>query len=228
MKRILYSILILITLSTKTASADSEDSFRCGPMGGKSLVQLGCTEDYVVRSCGEPQSKYSDDWIYDLGKGDFVYTLRSRRGRLASIDRGDRSRGRSSVSEPTPKQSKTSTPTNAPTIKDVDHVRVTAIDEDGVLRIDVSYLNRDRDELVFWGDGIAKCSCKVYHNKGNILHQIKGDLMGRASKDLNRYDQDFYFDIPFKHRSKGLRGIIECDIDTRLHLLHATDDFHID
>ena len=229
MKRsaILPCVFTLILINIPYAIAESEDSFRCGPMGGKSLVQLGCTEDYVVRSCGEPQSKYSDDWIYDLGKGDFVYTLRFRRGRLVSIDRGDRSRGRTYQFNPPSQQQPKTAMSNSAAIKDVDHIRVSAYDEDGVLRISVTYLNRDRDKLVFWEEGLAKCVCRCYKNAGNTLHPQKGDFIEDVFKDVTRYDQDFYLDIPPKYRGKGIWGIIDCEVDTRHHRMHATENFKI-
>ncbi|HOV88245.1 MAG TPA: DUF2845 domain-containing protein [Syntrophobacteraceae bacterium] len=227
MRRHLWLVLSLFLFNPANLVADSTESFRCGSMHHKNLVQLGNTEDYVLQSCGEPQSRHYDRWIYDGGRGDFIYTLRFKRGRLVFIDRGDRSLGTRPVSDTSPDPAPQAQAPKKPSIKDVDHVRVFAVDEDGVLRIDISYLNRDRDELVFWENSMARCVCKAYLNKGNLLKPTRGDLIGSVHKDVNRYDQDLYLDISYRYRSKDLWGIIECDVDTRYNQLHATANFHI-
>ena len=100
-----------------------------------------------------------------------------------------------------------------PTLKDVNLVRIGAYIRDGVLKIDIYYLNRDIDKSVFWEEGTVKCQCDIYEGVGKRGDK-KGNKIDGIRKELNRYDQDMYVDIPDKYLNKGKEGIVECIVDT--------------
>lgn len=76
------------------------DSLRCGT----NLARVGEMKPEVFRDCGKPTSsslgtQYGhggtfpgvlEEWIYNRGSGDYVYTLRFMEGQLIDIRRGDR------------------------------------------------------------------------------------------------------------------------------------------
>lgn len=62
------SVFFLVLFTAGAISAD--ESFRCGASGNKKLVQLGDTDQSVREKCGEPQSSYSNRWVYNLGESD--------------------------------------------------------------------------------------------------------------------------------------------------------------
>jgi len=76
------------------------DSLRCGT----GLARLGAMKPEVLRDCGKPSSaslgtQYShggtfpgvlEEWIYNRGTADYVYTLLFAEGQLIEIRRGDR------------------------------------------------------------------------------------------------------------------------------------------
>jgi hypothetical protein len=76
------------------------DSLRCGI----NLTRLGEMKAEVARECGKPSSssvgpQYGHDgtfpgvieeWIYNRGPGDYIYTLKFQEGQLIGIRRGER------------------------------------------------------------------------------------------------------------------------------------------
>ncbi len=76
-------------------------SLRCGTND----IQIGALEAEVKKSCGLPTSRIGmeiwgrsevlgpgalEDWVYNRGSTDFIYTLRFEGGRLIRIIRGER------------------------------------------------------------------------------------------------------------------------------------------
>jgi len=109
-------------------------------------------------------------------------------------------------------------------LRHVDLIRITAYENDGVLKISILYQNRFRDELVFWKEGTVECWCEVYENVGTLLERRKGPGIVGIYKTLHRYSQDFYVDVPEGYLNKGKWGIIECTVETGYKKIIATTD----
>jgi hypothetical protein len=106
MKKILSVLIALMFVSFYPLSAMSYiasgdvDSLRCGTH----LARVGDLKPQVFRECGKPASSTSgaqyghdgtfpgvmEEWIYNLGPGDYLYTLLFEEGQLIEIRRGDR------------------------------------------------------------------------------------------------------------------------------------------
>lgn len=229
MKRLSSFALALALVTFMAGFACADESFRCGAPGNKRLVQLGDTDESVRTKCGEPQSSYSGRWVYNLGETDFIYSLFFRRGRLVSIDRGERGYPYPASSSTSSTQQQTSTTSSRPAvpIKSVDLIRVSATEQDGVIRIGLLYKNRDTDKLVYWNDGSAKCYCEIFENIGTLLDRKAGARIGLVKKEVKSFSQDFYCDVPRSLQGRDMWAIIDCQVNTGFHQLRATDDIKI-
>lgn len=97
---ILAQALIMAFCASVGLAADYVPSLRCGPK----LVSVGDNKLDVLSKCGEPDmrekitglygSQVEEEWIYNLGSGDFMYTLTFEGGALKSIARGGRGSSR--------------------------------------------------------------------------------------------------------------------------------------
>lgn len=71
-----------------------DDSLRCG----SNLVRLGDSKLSVIQNCGDPHNKETvsgyphdyDIWTYNLGYGDFIYTLKFQGDKLKAIEKKGR------------------------------------------------------------------------------------------------------------------------------------------
>lgn len=229
MKCLSSFVLALALVATIYGFSSADESFRCGPVGSKKLVMLGETDQSVREKCGEPQSSYSGRWVYNLGEADFIYSLHFRRGRLVSIDRGERGTPPSAASTASTTRQQTSTTSSGPavSIKPVDLARISATEQDGVIKIDLLYVNRDTDKLIYWNDGSAKCYCEIFENIGTLLDQKAGTRIGSIKKEVKSFDQDFYCDVPRSLQGRNIWAIIDCQVNTGFHQLRATGDVKI-
>ena len=107
MKTIMSSLLLFPLLFSVfvdcSLALDPVDSMRCG----SKLVMIGDTKVDILSKCGEPAmrdkvvryfkvnryeegSRADDQWTYDLGPQDFIYTLTFEGVVLKEIGRGGR------------------------------------------------------------------------------------------------------------------------------------------
>ena len=97
---ILANALILALCISVGSAADQVASVRCGSR----LVMVGDNKLDVLSKCGEPDmreritglygSQTEEEWTYDFGSGDFIYTLTFEGGNLRRIARGGRGSSR--------------------------------------------------------------------------------------------------------------------------------------
>ena len=113
-------------------------------------------------------------------------------------------------------------------LEDVDFITISSHLENGVLKFDFSYKNRDQDESVFWEGGKINCNCKVYENIGSIIDRKKGQRIANKNKTLTRYGQGMYINISKRYIDKGKRALIECSVYTGYRILNASDDTSLD
>lgn len=112
-------------------------------------------------------------------------------------------------------------------LQDIDMISLRAYMKDGVVRVKIIYRNRDEDKLVFWRKGTISCYYAIYENVGNSLRPKKGEEILSGSKDLNRFRQDFYIDMPAQYMGPDKRAIIECTVNTGYDTLTARDGFSL-
>jgi hypothetical protein len=115
MKKIFIAMLgmplLLAVLAEYSAAIEAVDSMRCG----SKLVQIGDTKVDILAKCGEPtlrgkiernttvkksrarsastvedRSRVDEQWTYNFGPQDFLYTLTFEGVELTSIGRGGR------------------------------------------------------------------------------------------------------------------------------------------
>ena len=89
------ALVMALRIATGFAG-DSVTSVRCGSR----LVMVGDNKLDVLSKCGEPNmrekitgqygSQTEEEWTYNFGSGDFLYTLTFEGGHLKRIDRGGR------------------------------------------------------------------------------------------------------------------------------------------
>ncbi len=121
----------------------------------------------------------------------------------------------------------TSFPDEIIDLSQVDMIRVSAHVQDGILNVSVLYYNRDQDKLVFWKRGNVTCRYEIYTAEGGVFNQKKDMLITNGYKELNRFSQDFYVDIPETYFGEGKSGIIECEVDINYNTLRASADFSL-
>jgi hypothetical protein len=95
MKKLLISFAFITWILCGAALCMADDfgseSLRCD--GGS--ISIGCPKAEVLSSCGTPTSKSvlpdsSENWMYNMGPTDYIYTLNFVGEQLNTIQRGDR------------------------------------------------------------------------------------------------------------------------------------------
>jgi hypothetical protein len=101
MKIVAAALLVVMCMPCIALGDDSLKSIRCKA----GLVDVGANKLEVLQKCGEPvhkdvieasskRSKYDyaeiQEWVYNFGSMDFIYTLRLEGSTLVEIKRGGR------------------------------------------------------------------------------------------------------------------------------------------
>jgi hypothetical protein len=98
------AIFVLIIMFSVVFQTFADDSLRCK---SGSLIMLGESKLEVASKCGEPGSKSTvdrrvagsgsrvmyvtiEEWTYNFGPRDFIYTLEFQGSKLTAINRGER------------------------------------------------------------------------------------------------------------------------------------------
>ena len=87
MKPIMAYIMLLLSLAVlfgscpSTFAAEEASSIMCD----NGEVNIGDTEATVQDTCGEPNSKTMNEWVYNFGPDQPVYTLIFKDGQLVKI-----------------------------------------------------------------------------------------------------------------------------------------------
>jgi hypothetical protein len=94
MKKLTISLMSITIILCGVALCIADDygleSIRCG----SEMISIGALKSEVLSSCGTPTSKSllsdSENWIYNFGPTDYVYTLNFYGEQLNKILQGDR------------------------------------------------------------------------------------------------------------------------------------------
>ncbi len=94
--------------------------------------------------------------------------------------------------------------------------------DNNILNVTLIYIDRDEDRMVEWESGSVTChwNLYVYFEK-----EEKSTLIKSGTKYLNRYDQDFFIDIPISYLKSGKWGLLECNFFIGVKKLFASDIF---
>ena len=222
-KMLLILLLLIFSLVMSSCASPPKTHYTPTPKKSSDVLKKMCLKSGEVIECdimwegvaGQICCKKSDDIIaYSAGDVDLIRTF----GESSAAEIGqryeERVKQRELRSKPiivTPEQErwmkkqrledqKRSESQNGEaeltSLRDVDLVSISAYIKDGVLKVGIFYKNSNRDELVFWKTGTVSCSCEVYEMMGSPIDVKKGERIAKKNKQLKRFGQDFYIDIP--------------------------------
>jgi len=78
---VLVSVAVFFGICPSTFAAQEASSIMCD----NGVVNIGDTQATVQDTCGEPNSKLMNEWVYNFGPDQPVYTLIFKDGQLVKI-----------------------------------------------------------------------------------------------------------------------------------------------